>query len=80
MTNSVYIIISSEKKTSYKNKVSIYVFKHPGKIIPLQKVTKFLVGDENFYRPNILPTILFAAGAFTGKVYVSPKYPIAENY
>ena len=79
MTNSVYIIISSEKKHPTKIKFQ-YVFKHPGKVIPLQKVTKFLVGDENFYRPNILPTILFAAGAFTGKVYISPKYPIAENY
>ena len=54
MTNSVYSIISFEKK-NYRNKVSIYVFKYPGKKLDRQKVATFLASGENFPL-NFLPT------------------------
>ena len=34
MMNKVQNIISFEKKTSYRNKVSVYIFKDPGKVLP----------------------------------------------
>ena len=42
MMNKVQNIISFEKKkTSCRNKVSVYIFKDPGKKFCRQKVTKF---------------------------------------
>ena len=46
----VYMVSLVLKKTSYRNKVSRYVFKYPGTKFRQQKVTKFLASDENFYR------------------------------
>ena len=59
MTNSVQGIFSFEKKRSYKNEVSIYVFKYPGK-----QMTEFLASKENFYRQNFLPSNFFMDKVF----------------
>ena len=60
MTNSVQGIHSFEKKKrSYKNEVSIYVFKYPGK-----QMTEFLASNENFYRQNFLPSNFFMDKVF----------------
>ena len=47
MMNSVHSIISFEKKKSYRNKVSIYVFKYPHKKFLRQKVTEIFT-DESY--------------------------------
>ena len=47
MMNSVHSIISFEKKTTYRNKVSIYVFKYTDKKFLRQKVTEIFT-DESY--------------------------------
>ena len=57
MMNSVHNIISFEK-TSYRNKVSIYVFKYSGTKFRQQKVTKFL--PMRFFLPTKFLPIKYA--------------------
>lgn len=68
MMNSVHSIISLEQK-SYRNKVSMYVFKYPGTKFHQQKETDFLASDKNLYRCDF-----FADEVITDKVCQKFQY------